>query len=104
MCLLEDPEEAWGGKSRVETLVNEEFSQKYPQLYRFFEQMKVNREIQAELIEQIDSSGKEPQEIAVEWLRANPRTVAEWLEGITATDGTEGFEALRRYLERRVLE
>jgi len=104
MCLLEDPEEAWGGKSHVETLVNEEFSEKHPQLYRFFKQMKVNREIQAELIEQIDNSGKKPEEIAVEWLRANPRIAAEWLEGVSATDGTEGFEVLRRYLERRVRE
>jgi glycine betaine/proline transport system substrate-binding protein len=104
MCLLEDPQEAWGGKSHVETLVNEEFSEKYPQLYRFFKQMKVNREIQAQLIDQIDNSGKEPEEIAVEWLRANPRIAGEWLEGISATDGTEGFEALRRYLERTVRE
>jgi glycine betaine/proline transport system substrate-binding protein len=101
MCLLEDPEEAWGGKSRVETLVNENFPEEYPELYEFFERMKVDRDIQAELIDQIDNSGKEPEEVALDWLKANPGVTAGWLRGVTATDGTDGFEALRRYLERR---
>ena len=101
MCLLEDPEEAWGGKSRVETLVNANFPEEHPELYEFFEQMKVNRQIQAQLIDQIDNSGKEPEQVALGWLRANPRVAARWLQGVTATDGTDGFEALRRYLEER---
>ena len=101
ICLLEDPEEAWGGKSRVETLVNENFSEEYPELYEFFERMKVDRDTQAELIDQIDNSGKEPEEVALGWLRTNPAVTAGWLRGVTATDGTDGFEALRRYLERR---
>ncbi len=102
MCLLEDPEEAWGGKSRVETLVNEDFAEEYPELYEFFEQMKVDKNIQAELIDQIDNSGKQPEEVALDWLRANPAVTARWLEGVTATDGTEGSEALRNYLAGRV--
>jgi glycine betaine/proline transport system substrate-binding protein len=76
MCLLEDPEEAWGGKSRVETLVNENFPEEYPELYEFFERMKVDRDIQAELIDQIDNSGKEPEEVALDWLKANPAVTA----------------------------
>ena len=102
MCLLEDPEEAWGGKSRVETLVNEDFAEEYPELYEFFEQMKVDKNIQAELIDQIDNSGKQPEEVALDWLRAHPTLTTRWLEGVTATDGTEGSEALRNYLAGRV--
>ena len=101
MCLLDDPEEAWGGESRVETLVNEDFPEEYPELYEFFRQMIVNRDIQAELIDQIDNSGKEPEQVALDWLRANPRVTARWLNGVTALDGTDGSEALRRYLEER---
>ncbi len=101
MCLLEDPEEAWGGKSRVETLVNGDFPQRYPELYEFFKQMKVNRDIQAELIDQIDNSGKDPEEVAHDWLRANPAIAARWLRGVTAIDGTDGFETLRRHLDMR---
>jgi len=101
MCLLEDPEEAWGGKSHVETLVNENFPQQFPELYKFFEQMKVNQAIQAELIDMIDNSGLEPKEAAIQWLRQNPDVTDQWLEGVTATDGTDGAEALRQYLEER---
>jgi glycine betaine/proline transport system substrate-binding protein len=100
MCLLEDPEEAWGGPSHVETLVNNEFPEQFPELYTFFEQMVVTPEIQRELIDGIDNSGLSPEEFALQWLRANPEITDNWLAGIEATDGTDGAEALRSYLEQ----
>jgi glycine betaine/proline transport system substrate-binding protein len=101
MCLLEDPEEAWGGQSHVETLVNNEFPEQFPELYTFFEQMVVTPEIQRELIDGIDNSGLQPEEFALQWLRDNPEVTDNWLTGIEATDGTDGAEALRNYLEQR---
>ncbi len=101
MCLLEDPEEAWGGQSHVETLVNNEFPEQFPELYTFFEQMVVTPEIQRELIDGIDNSGLPPEEFAIQWLRENPDVTDNWLAGIEATDGTDGAEALRNYLEQR---
>ncbi len=101
MCLLEDPEEAWGGPSHVETLVNEDFTEKFPDLYPFFEQMTVSQDIQRDLIDRIDNSGEEPQQVALDWLRENPQATDRWLEGIEATNGTDGAEALRTYLEER---
>ena len=101
MCLLEDPEEAWGGQSHVETLVNNEFPEQFPELYTFFEQMVVDRDIQRELIDGIDNSGLSPEEFALQWLRENPQITDNWLAGIEATDGTDGAEALRSYLEQR---
>ena len=100
MCLLEDPEEAWGGQSHVETLVNNEFPEQFPELYTFFEQMVVTPEIQRELIDGIDNSGLSPEEFALQWLRENPQITDNWLAGIEATDGTDGAEALRSYLEQ----
>jgi glycine betaine/proline transport system substrate-binding protein len=100
MCLLEDPEEAWGGQSHVETLVNNEFPEQFPELYTFFEQMVVTPEIQRELIDGIDNSGLSPEEFALQWLRENPEITDNWLAGIEATDGTDGAEALRSYLEQ----
>jgi glycine betaine/proline transport system substrate-binding protein len=101
MCLLDDPEEAWGGPSHVETLVNADFPEKFPELYPFFEQMKVTKPIQADLIDRIDNSGEEPKQVALDWLRENPDVTDQWLEGVTATDGTDGAEALRNYLEKQ---
>ena len=102
MCLLEDPEEAWGGQSHVETLVNNEFPEQFPELYTFFEQMVVTPEIQRELIDGIDNSGLSPEEFALQWLRENPQITDNWLAGIEATDGTDGAEALRSYLEQSI--
>ena len=101
MCLLEDPEEAWGGPSHVETLVNNEFPEQFPELYTFFEQMVVTPEIQRALIDGIDNSGLSPEEFALQWLGENPEITDNWLAGIEATDGTDGAEALQRYLDER---
>ena len=100
MCLLDDPELAWGGPSHVETLVNNEFPEQFPELYTFFEQMVVTPEIQRELIDGIDNSGLPHEEFALQWLRENPEVTDNWLAGIEATDGTDGAEALRTYLEQ----
>lgn len=101
MCLLDDPEEAWGGQSHVETLVNEDFPEKNPELYTFFEQMKVSPDIQRDLIDRIDNSGEEPRQVALDWLNDNPEVTENWLGGIEAADGTDGVEALRSYLAER---
>jgi len=99
MCLLEDPEEAWGGTSHVETLLNAEFAEGNPELDKFFGQMIVNKEIQANLIDQIDNSGKEPEQVALDWLNGNTELTDQWLDGVKAADGTDGAEALKSYLE-----
>lgn len=99
MCLLEDPEEAWGGTSHVETLLNAEFAEGNPELDKFFGQMIVNKEIQANLIDQIDNSGKEPEQVALDWLNENTELTDQWLDGVKAADGTDGAEALKSYLE-----
>ncbi len=101
MCLLEDPEEAWGGKSHVETLLNAEFAEGNPELDKFFGQMIVNKEIQANLIDQIDNSGKEPEQVALDWLNENSEMTDQWLDGVKAADGTDGAEALKSYLEEK---
>ena len=101
MCLLEDPEGAWGGASHVETLVTDEFQESNPELYQFFEQMKVDKEIQGNWIDMIDNSGKEPEEIATEWLQDHPEITSRWLEGVEAADGTPGPEALKSHLEEQ---
>jgi len=63
----------------------------------WFPTMQVN----LDAIDRIDNSGRQPEEVALQWLRENPETTNRWLEGVMAADGTDGAEALRRYLEER---
>ncbi len=63
--------------------------------------MKVSPDIQRDLIDRIDNSGEEPSQVALDWLRDNPDVTENWLAGIEATDGTDGAEALQRYLDER---
>ncbi len=101
MCLLEDPEEAWGGTSHVETLANADFKKDNPELHQLFTQMKVDKDIQGHWIDEIDRSGKKPEEIATEWLQENSEMTDKWLNGVEAADGTPGPEALKRHLEEQ---
>jgi glycine betaine/proline transport system substrate-binding protein len=85
----------------VETLANADLQENNPEVYKLFEQMKVNKDIQSYWIDQVDNSGKEPEEIAIEWLKENPDITDEWMEGVKAADGTPGSEALKNYLEEQ---
>lgn len=99
MGLLEDPQEIWGGPSHVETLATADLEESNPEVHQLFTQMKVDKDIQGYWIDQIDNSGKEPEEIALEWLAENPEMTDRWMEGVEAADGTSGAEALQTYLE-----
>lgn len=101
MEFLEDPEGAWGEQSHVETLANAEFAGESPELRQLFSQMRLDKDVQATWIDQIDNTDKEPEEIAIEWLSENPEMTQEWMDGVEATDGTDGFEALQSYLEEQ---
>lgn len=101
MFFLEDPEKVWGEQSQVETLANAEFIEESEELRQLFEQFKLNADVQATWIDLIDNSGKEPEQVARDWLRDNPDWTRQWLEGVEATDGTDGFEALQQHLEEQ---
>jgi glycine betaine/proline transport system substrate-binding protein len=100
MCLLEDPEGLWGESSQVETLVTASLEED-ENLWRFFTQMKLDQETQANWIDMIDNTDMEPEEVALTWLRENPEMTREWLAGVETTDGTDGFEALQEHLEQQ---
>lgn len=104
MFFLENPEKVWGEQSQVETLANAEFIEENEELRQLFEQFQLNADVQATWIDLIDNSGKEPAQVAQDWLRDNPDWTRQWLEGVEATDGTDGtdgFEALQQHLEEQ---
>jgi glycine betaine/proline transport system substrate-binding protein len=43
-------------------------------------------------------AGKKPEEAASAWLKANPATIAPWIEGVTTFDGKDGAGAVKASL------
>ncbi len=91
---LDDPENIWGGEGYVATVANTRYLEENPNLARFFGQFKVSLETQGDWIDQYGRQGRDPEEVAQEWIRANLEAVKGWAEGVTAADGGDAVAAL----------
>lgn len=91
---LEDPENIWGGEGYVATVANTRYLEENPNLARFFRQFRVSLETQGDWIDQYGRQGRDPEEVAQEWIRANLEAVKGWAEGVTAADGGDAVAAL----------
>ena len=91
---LDDPEDIWGGEGYVATVANTGYLEANPNLARFFEQFAVTSEIQSGWIEEYGRQGRDPEEVADEWIRLNLATVKGWAEGVKTADGGEAVVVL----------
>jgi glycine betaine/proline transport system substrate-binding protein len=41
---------------------------------------------------------EDPNKAALEWLKANPQTLDQWLAGVQTFDGKDGLQAVKAYL------
>jgi len=94
IAYLDDPEGIWGGEGFVATVANTDFLEENPNLARFFEQLRVSLETQGDWIDQYGRQGRDPEEVAQEWIRANLDTVQGWVEGVTTASGEPAGPAL----------
>ena len=91
---LDDPEDIWGGEGYVATVANTQYLEENPNLAQFFRQFTVTSEIQSGWIEEYGHQGRDPEEVADEWIRANLATVKGWAEGVETADGGDAVAAL----------
>jgi len=91
---LDDPENIWGGEGYVATVANTQFLEENPNLARFFEQFSVSLETQGDWIDQYGRQGRDPEEVAQEWIRASLAAVKGWAEGVTTATGEPAEGAL----------
>ena len=84
---LEDPELMWGGTSTVNTVVRPDYVTAQPNLARFFQQMNIPSEVQSSWIYDYGYKEVPLQQVAANWIKANPALVGQWLDGVTSADG-----------------
>lgn len=77
--LLEDPRDSWK-KDDVEIGVTPDFENESPTAFTLFSNMKLDLDMVEDWIMSIDEDGKEPRELAEEWVEANNEIVNKWLE------------------------
>lgn len=99
---LEDPEDMWGpdqGRSDVKTLVTTDFSESNPNATRLLDQLVFSADDQSAMILGFSYEEREPEAVALEWLRDNPERVEAFLEGVTTRDGEPAWPVVQQALE-----
>ncbi|WP_428251038.1 ABC transporter substrate-binding protein [Halomonas sp.] len=97
LAYLEDADDAGIAEieSTVWTVVPASLADEDPQLHRFLSQYVVEIEDQNAWVHAYSYEERPADEVAGEWIGENLDTVAGWLEGVEALDGTSAIEAVR---------
>jgi len=99
---LDDTQDMWGpdgGRSDVKTLVTTDFSESNPNATRLLDQLVFTADDQSAMIRGFSYEEREPEEVALQWLRDNPKRVAAFLEGVTTRDGEPAWPVVQQALE-----
>ncbi|MDR9438135.1 MAG: ABC transporter substrate-binding protein [Halomonas sp.] len=99
---LTDTQDMWGpdgGRSDVRTLVTNDFAETAPNATRLLDQLSFTADDQSAMIRGFSYEEREPEAVALDWIRANPGKVQAFLEGVTTRDGEPGWPAVQQALE-----
>ncbi|RTQ99165.1 ABC transporter substrate-binding protein [Halomonas nitroreducens] len=99
---LDDTQDMWGpegGRSDVRTLVTQAFAEANPNATRLLDQVEFTADDQSAMIRGFSYEEREPREVAVEWMRANPGKVKAFLDGVTTREGEPAWPVVQQALE-----
>ncbi|MDX1465960.1 MAG: ABC transporter substrate-binding protein [Halomonas sp.] len=99
---LTDTQDMWGpegGRSDVRTLVTQSFADSNPNATRLIDQLSFTADDQSAMIRGFSYEEREPEEVAVDWMRDNPAKVKAFLEGVTTRDGEPAWPVVQQALE-----
>ncbi|MGB0468384.1 MAG: choline ABC transporter substrate-binding protein [Pontibacterium sp.] len=88
----------FGGAS-VYTNTRRDYSQQCPNMGNLLKNLVFSLDMENRVMAAILDDGKKPEVAATEWLKANPKALENWLEGVTTLDGKPGLPAVRKYLD-----
>ena len=70
-----------------------------PNVGKLLENMEFTLAMENEIMGAILDDGKDGEEAAAAWLKANPDVVNGWLDGVTTRDGGDAMEAIKAAME-----
>ena len=89
LVYLDDPRDVWPGAGEIRAVCSREFPNEKPNVARFLSQIKVDRATASDWIYQLSKEGRKASDIARDWIREHPETVANWLRGVKTLDGRQ---------------
>lgn len=85
---LDDPDGVWGGAGVIRVVARAGFAEDEPEIAAFIENLAFTPDEAGQFYYDHDKSDMELDEIASEWIEANPDKVKSFLAGIESSDGT----------------
>ncbi len=90
-------EKAGFGEAKVHTLTRKGYTTECPNVGTFIKNLKFTLSSENEMMAKVLAGGN-PNDVAKEWLKANPDAATPWLAGVTTFDGKDAAEAVKAAL------
>ena len=101
MAYLDGGDDVFGpnfGGATVATNVRAGYATECPNVGTLLKNMVFSLKMENEIMGAILNDGKQPEDAAKAWLKANPDTLTPWLAGVTTVDGKPGLDAVNASL------
>ncbi|WP_281968666.1 choline ABC transporter substrate-binding protein [Roseovarius nanhaiticus] len=82
------------GGATVRTNTRAGYVEECPNIGKLLENMEFTLAMENEIMGAILDDGKDPEDAASEWLKANPGMLDTWLDGVTTMDGGDAMAAV----------
>jgi len=86
------------GGATVYTNVRKGYTSDCPNVGQLLSNLKFSLKMENEIMGAILDDGKEPNDAAAAWLKANPGVLDGWLAGVATIDGQDGLPAVKKHL------
>src|ERR1700754_5162480 len=83
------------GGATIYTTVRAGYTSECPNVGRLLHNLKFTLAGESQMMDRILNQRQQPETAAAAWLKANPKAVAAWLEGVDTFDGRPALSALR---------
>ena len=81
------------GPATIHTLIRTSYAAECSNVARFLKNLKFTNEMEGAVMEDL-LANKDGAQSAAAWLKANPAVLDQWLDGVTAGDGSDGKAAV----------
>lgn len=87
------------GPATVYTNVRAGYLAECPNAGKLVSNLRFDLKMEGEMMAPVLKDGKDPKEVAQEWIKANPDSINAWLEGVTTFDGGDAKAAAQAILK-----
>mgnify|MGYP000435986255 CR=1 FL=1 len=86
------------GGATVYTNVRKGYTEECPNVGKLLANLEFTLPMEGAIMGAILNDGKDPEDAATEWLKANPGVLDGWLAGVQTLDGKDGLPAVKAHL------